>query len=307
MNDGRNILDQHIGEYGEKKKSKLPVFLIFLIALGFGGYYYWASSKKNLDSSKDENVVDKSKNDNIDDEVLTREIAKGSDFNTSGKEVLSTKKETVEVDGNEYEFKIEKLKSGDKYYQNVYFNGYKIIDDSEIFLPNLANPTEEELDELAETIIAGETRFFKIKDKSIDQEYLMFIENNSADYTLQHVYIVKTDGEIIGKLITKTGSYLFWIEAKEDPNIMSSHSCGNPGNYCLYSDGLVSFEDNYLLYIDSDELKKNLDTCDESVGPKPITEYRLTIDNEKIVKEVNYTYKTSDGYGIVLTSGDFAC
>ena len=272
MEEEKKVVEDH-------KKSKLPIILlvlVLLIGVGCGGYFL---GKK---------INDKPKNEPKTEEKKDSKVAYGSDKNTSGLEIVDTKTKNIKLNDIEYEVKIEILlaEDGIRNYQNVYFNGYKIIDNMEVFYePHGEIEEEKELYEKSnKTNIETELSNIKtIKDSKTDDEYLIFDDYREYYYKPFFQYIVNPKGEIIAKLC-KMQPGIYDILEKDGKEI--------------YFQSLTKINSDYILFLPLQNIikipfygydfEKNMNF--------ELEENKLVIENGKAIVTKSTIYKSSDGY-----------
>ena len=298
----------------EQKKSKLPLILlglVLLIGVGAGCYYLGTKTDKKEETKSEEKTdkkEDKKEEQPEEKKEEQKEDTKGTDTNTSGKEILETKTKNITLNGKEYELKIETLKYDQKiegtndtivsYSQNVYFNGYAIIRDAHI--PTSAPTVGDTPTDYYKKAVEYELNNTKIlKDSSSSDEYLVFSDDpGEAHWVTVYYYIVDTKGTTLKKLIKEIyGSSLLIYSnnpTKEEMNYYETSKYNKDYKYVyIFSDMTVVKEDS-LLYISTEDWDGEIVPCD--IDKHDVNIYSLKINNGKVETNKEVTIHKDDNH-----------
>ena len=277
--------------YEPPKKSKLPLILLGLVLLiGVGaGCYYLGTKTDNKEETKSEEKTEESKD------------IKGTDTNTSGKKIVDTKNKNITLNDKEYEIKVEILESKElnendnteltNYYQNVYFNGYKIIDNKDIYY-SYVYPEDESLEKIQKIVEKEMNQSKVLKDTKSTEQYFIYDTAINEYGIFGGTLIVDKKGNILKELNGGLGN--FWIETKNKPNDYHKYDESN-GIYSIYMDNWVQANDDFIVYLDKDLIVEVARRIDDNV-PLKLQEKKLVIENGKVVITDGFLFKTEEGY-----------
>ena len=291
-----------------KKKSKLPIILfilILLVCVGVGTYWI---TKKTYDKPQ---TKTEEKNNNTSEEKSNEEdkqIEKGTDTNTSGLEIYDTKIKEFTINGEKYELKIEILSELDEettiryFSQNVYFNGYKFIDNKGVYSLIISNPEYYKDEDALKQIDKEYDNAKLINDTNGKDSYLVFDAGTYRYYQPNYVYIINLKGEMVAKLVSGLNGAGMDIQTNTKPETPYAFEEDKitKGKYILYGYSFVQIEDNYILFLPIQNIAKSnysiyygqYDNKNDVV----IEENKLVITDGKAVVTKSKTYKKSEGY-----------
>jgi len=307
--------------YEPPKKSKLPLILlglVLLIGVGAGCYYLGTKTDKKEETKSEEKTdkkEDKKEEQPEEKKEEQQEEPKGTDTNTSGKEILETKTKNITLNGKEYELKIETLKYDEKlegtndtivsYNQNVYFNGYAIIRDA--FIPMSSPTVGDTPKDYYKTAVEYELNNTKIlKDSSSSDEYLVFSDDpGKAHMVTVYYYILDTKGTTLKKIMKKNyGSGLLIYSnnpTKEEMNYYETSKYNKDYKYVyIFSENTIVKEDS-LLYISPENWDKEVFPCD--IEKFNININSLKINNGKVETNKEVTIHNDDNHIYEVAGG----
>jgi hypothetical protein len=294
------------------KKALIVVLVLLLIAgAGVGGYLYAGSKKEDKPVTTEE-----PKEEPKEEPPVEKTPSKGTDKNTSGLEIVDTKTKNIELSGIEYELKIEVLKETNKetginhFYENVYFNGYKFINNKSVY-SLIVESKEHYKDEEAFKQIENELSRVRIfKDTNGKDEYLFFDAETYVYFDPNYQYIVSPNGKVIAKLFKSQNDADVWIETDNKPESPYKYkNCTNicvlEKKYTMYREGLTQIEQDFILFLPIQNIAKT-DYADYSTPEEEdiiVEENKLQITNGKPVLTKAKTYKSSEGYEFTGAGG----